>query len=769
MKGHFLIQDLKNSRLASLILSLLILITSLLIASSMILSHHLYQSINNMAELAQTPDLLFMHTGDIDERAIDQFGQKMIQEGLADHYQVLPFLNLDNHQLNFGPLSMENNSQDNGFSIQGKSFDYLLGQDNQIIQVAPGEIYLPLHFYHPDLKIGQQVEVADLSLVFKGYLRDSQMNSPLASSKRFLVAPEDLAQLNKHGNLEYLIEFKSPDEQKIKDIERRYLDAGLPANGPTITSPLFRLMNALSDGMIIFVILFASCLVLLVAYLALSYTVKENLNQDFQSLAIMKAIGLRNNDLRDLFQVKYLFISIVSSLLGIIISPIITSPIKDNIRRYMGQVTTSLILSIIFYSLTFILINGIIYLFIRHQLKQFQKIKPIMGLRQTSLDLKSLHPQSLIQRNKFKSVSPNFLLAIQNIRSSAKPFLKQGIILILVLSIMVIPRRLTTTIADPKFAQQLGLGDYHLLVSNTDIQQNSKVLEFLKRNEQVKAFDSLSFAKFKVINRDNTYLLTQMGDHSIFPIQYSHGSYPSNEHQIALSHLLANDLGFKIGDHLDLQIGDQIEHLEVVGIYSDITNGGKSAKITQRPQVKHLIKTSFGLQLQKPEQVQEFMEQINQNLIFVRVNDIKSQMDQMYGSIQNGLKRLANISLIIGCGLIILITYLTLHMILIRDKNTINTMYQMGFRTSDMVQQQLNYYYLQNLGAIIFGMILIDTLGQVPARIFLSSMGSQGLVLKALPIFQYLVIPGILFSITTVIVHKLINHHFDSIRQQGGH
>lgn len=769
MRRHFLIHDLKHSMLSSIFLSVMIIITSILLTSAFNLSLNLYISISNFTQASQTPDLLFMHQGEIDSDRLQAFGQEMKDQGLVDHFQILPFINFDNHQLNFGPLSMENNSQDNGFTIQGESFDYLLGQNNEILNVKQGEIYFPLHFEHPDLFPGQRVEVAGLKLVFKGYLRDSQMNPPLASSKRFLVSKKDLDILKSKGTIEYLIEFKCPRKQEVKEVERRYLDTGLPANGPTLTGPLFKLINALSDGIIIFVILFASGLVILVAYLVLTYTVKENLAQDFQTLAIMKAIGLRDSDLRALFQTKYLTLSILATTIGIAVSPLLTQPVSQNIHKYMGQVETSLTQVFLYNLVSFVLINMLILTFIRHQLKRFKKIKPIMGLRQNTFNVKSVHPRPLI-RLKGIGFSPNLQLAIQAIRSNLKSFIIQAMTLTLVIMVMVIPSRLSASFSDPKFAQQLGMGDYHLLISNQSADNNLAITTYLDKNTLVKAYDQMVYSKFKISTRDNTFLLTQMGDHSLFPIHYSQGTYPVTDQQIALSSLVAQDLGFKLGDSIQLQVGDRIEVLEVSGIYSDITNGGKSAKITSRDRIQEVALTRFGLQLRDSSQMDNMKEKINQIFPNVRVNDIETQMTQMYGPIQRALKRLSLITYLIGTLLVLLISYLTLNMTLIREHKSLKHMREMGFRKKDIFFQHLFTYYLLVLIIFVSSTFLIETIGQTPAKLFLASMGSQGLIIKPLPVIQFGLTPIVVLALMTLVNYYLVQYHLKSTKQaKGGH
>ena len=98
------------------------------------------------------------------------------------------------------------------------------------------------------------------------------MNSTLAGSKRFLVSEYDYDKIKNLGSIEHLIEFRLKDLSTLGEFETAYATAELEANGPTVTYTLFKMMNALSDGMMISVILFVSALVVAIALMCIRFT-----------------------------------------------------------------------------------------------------------------------------------------------------------------------------------------------------------------------------------------------------------------------------------------------------------------------------------------------------------------------------------------------------------------------------------------------------------------------------------------------------------------
>ena len=68
----------------------------------------------------------------------------------------------------------------------------LLTPDNKVIYPSEGEVYVPVCYRKEyGIKSGDVMRIGKEELIVAGFLRDSQMNSMMASSKRFLVCEED--------------------------------------------------------------------------------------------------------------------------------------------------------------------------------------------------------------------------------------------------------------------------------------------------------------------------------------------------------------------------------------------------------------------------------------------------------------------------------------------------------------------------------------------------------------------------------------------------
>ena len=75
-------------------------------------------------------------------------------------------------------------------------------------------------------------------------------------------------------------------------------------------------MNAISDGMMIAVILLVSALVVAIAFMSIRFTLLAKIEDDYCEIGVMKAIGLRLSDIKKIYLAKYISVAAAGSILG---------------------------------------------------------------------------------------------------------------------------------------------------------------------------------------------------------------------------------------------------------------------------------------------------------------------------------------------------------------------------------------------------------------------------------------------------------------------
>ena len=531
--------DIRNNRLQNFNISFFIILSVAFLAVAGQLTFRLNDSINGMLEKAETPHLLQMHKGEIDSKRMQAFVDSHSE---IEEYQVLKFLNIDQSTLAFNGVSLKDFVYDNGFSTQSPKFDYLLDLKGNKIQPQKGEVYVPVFYQSMGLvKEGDILSIQDYKLKVKGFVRDSQMNSSLSSSKRFIINEKDYQAIEKFGDLEYLIEFRLYNLKDTSKIGAAYAQSNLESNGPPILSySLFKIVNAFSDGITIIALLLIGILIIGISFLCIRFTLLSKLEEDYRELAVLKAIGIPFKEIKLLFLSKYLVIAGVSSIVGFFFSFLLKRPFLKNMKMFFGEAEESgWNYFIAFVLSTFIFL--IIYLYMNKLAKRLKYLK--------INEIKEEEKRSFIR--SFANLPKTMQLVFSDFFARKKMYFTLILVFVLSVFIMTIPMSIYSTISNKTFVNYLGIGVYDIRIDIPETAKNEEKLQSLikelKEDSSIDKFEvyTSKLVDYKTEKGVRQKLWIDSGKQSSFPIKYISGKEPSGENQIALSKLAADELSKK--------------------------------------------------------------------------------------------------------------------------------------------------------------------------------------------------------------------------------
>jgi len=748
--------DIGKSKWITLITLLFVAAAAMLVSLAAILLTNLSGAIDTLMTQAKTPHFMQMHSGDIDSARLLAFAE---ENSNVEEFQVLKFINIDNSQIVIDGNALTGSVQDNGFSVQSKNFDFLLDLEGQVIKVSDGEVYVPVSYLKDGTaEIGSNLNVGNKEFIIDGFLRDSQMNSLLASSKRFLVSENDYNKIKDTGSIEYLIEFRLKDKSMLSTFQNTYTSAGLEANGPTITYPLFKMLNGISDGIMIAVILLVSILVVAIAFMCIRFTLLAKIEEDYREIGVMKAIGLPVNDIKKIFLVKYAAIAAAGCLLGSALSFVFKGILLENIRLYMGESKHSS-LALVFGIIGVILVFLMILLYVNRVLRQFQKISAAQAIRfGTSPDKSSVSKHFLLSKNKL--LTTNVFLGMKDVLSRKKLYATMLAVLIISVFIIIVPQNLFHTISSDSFIGYMGIGNYDMRI---DLQQTEDISGKAQEIENAMESDS-TITRYAVLATKNFHLKSsngtlenikiELGDHSVFPVEYSHGRAPLSKDEIALSVLNADELGKKTGDILTLVSSGKEINLKVSGIYSDITNGGKTAKAVfpddSQDAMWYIISAGFSDKTITKSKVAEYGREFS----YAKVTGVDEFINQTFGMTINAVGKASNAAAIIAILITLLITLLFMKMLVAKDRYSIAVMKAFGYTDVDIKLQYISRSVFILLIGIALGTLLANTLGEMLAGAGISSFGVSSFEFVANPLSAYLFSP--IMMAATVLLATLL-------------
>lgn len=742
------------------------MLASLLIASATHIITELVSSIDYFLDLAQVPHFMQMHKGELDQGEIDVFVKE--HDSIVDQ-QTVAMLNINGSNLYLGGDTSEADSvMDISFVTQNDRFDYLLDLENKPISLEKGQVGVPIYFMKKNsMEIGDKVRIVSgnetIELVVASFVRDAQMNSPLATSKRFVVSKDDYDKIVPIGDMEYLIEFHLKDMSLIPDITKAYEESNLPKKGPAIDYNLFKSLNAISDGIVALVIILISLLLMMISILCLRFTMISTMEEDYREIAVMKAIGIQGKHIRNLYMIKYIAMVTVAAILGYAGSFFLGKIVTAGIALNMGttpKTTLDYMMPLIATGIVFIIIIVSCMIILR----RFKKITPVDGLRATNIR-ESRGMIKLLSLYKNRLMNTNIFLGVKDVIGQLRVYSILLVVFIICTFILIIPVNIYNTIKSPTFVTYMGIGKSDMRI---DIQQSKDITErydaihdYIKADKDVDKYGGLITCRYKVLNSENIWqnMSIETGDLSVFPLNYMKGRTPTEPGEIALSVLGAKELNKNIGDTLNVQIEGQSQPLTVTGIYQDVTNGGKTAKALIPYTKDTVLWYVMGVNLKQGVDITKKMEEYAGAFDYVKISNLDSYVTQTFDDLIKQLRAMKYLAIAIAIAISCLITSLFLKMLMAKDSVKIAIMKSLGFSSKNIQVQYVTRGLLVLVMGIILGTIVSNTLGQSLVSLIASSQGASAIMFIINPIETYFLYPLLLTGvvvITTIISSQTI-------------
>jgi len=757
--GRILRKDFQRKKLITIVVFGFIFLSALLVASGTNLFIELGNSLNALFDEAHTPHFVQMHAGPLDQDEIDRWAAA---NDLVFDQQTVEMISMDGSNLFLGESQdpEENSIMDISFVTQNEGFDYLLDLNNEIIQLSPGEIAVPVYYSQQrDLAAGDEVRVntgaGEMVFIISTFSRDSQMNPAIASSKRFLIHEQDYAKLKETiEETEYLIEFLLVDDSQISTFASAYQSADLPNTGPAVDQGLFRIMNTLSDGLVAAVIILMSLLLIVIAVLSLRFTLLATIEEDTKEIGVMKAIGIARSDIKRIYLAKYVVMGAAAVVLGYLTSLLLNQVLSANILLYIGSASKNALQTALPFAAacSIFLIVTISCLVI---LRRFNRISAVEALRSGSAG-ESMRSMPMLNLKRGRKLNINAYLGIRDVLQRFKLYGLLAFVFFFCAVIIIIPIHFLTTIQSPTFISYMGSGQSDMRI---DLRQSGDVADRFDRtvtmladDPDVVEFSPLVTSQFKVQQIDGSLetLNLESGDFSLFPLDYVQGTAPKQENEIALSYLNASEMEKQIGDGVTLIIEGQERKMVVSGIYQDITNGGRTAKATLPYNPQTVIWYTINLNLASDANIEAKVQEYSQLFDPARVTDMDSFISQTVGNTVQQLRIVTVVMVVVGLALSVLITSLFMMMLTSKDSNQIAIMRSLGFSLRHIRAQYLTRALSLLVFGIVLGTLFSNTLGQQLVSAAFSLQGASRIRFVIDPLQAYLMYPLLLMVTVAV-------------------
>ena len=732
----------------------ILMLSAFLMATGCMVMERLVGGINKLFDEAKPPHFLQMHSGSYDLAALESFAASRPE---IDSWLIEDMLGYDSTSLTWSrPATGESGSLaaslvDNLFVTQNESFDFLLDASDTPVKPSPGEVYVPVAYEDKfGLKSGDTLQIqtssAPQTFTIAGFVRDAQMASSLSSATRFVISPDDFVALKAAGggSPEIIVEYRVVDTARIGALQNAYeSDESLPRTGQAVTFEMIRLINAFSDGLVAVALVFASLLVVVIALINLRFVIKATMEDEVREIGVMRAIGLPAKAITGLYLGKYavmaLIACIVGGLLGIVATNALTHSIVKNYSSPDPGLFTVLV-PVIALVVVYLLVVGIC----RGILRGVRRIEVVGALvHGSTLDERQTAKRAarLARRARRTSLSRGTgdiarRLSLVDLRAEMGQWILIPVVFFLTSLLLILPMNLLSTFSSPRFVTYMGapLTDLRADIQFSEDaghvrQQLESAMRSDRRLDRIRVYSNVLYET----RGDEGWetLRVEVGDYSSGTVEFLSGQRPADG-QIALSVLNANKLKVTVGDALPVRRAGEEASLTVSGIYQDVTNGGRTAKMpgdASADAVGHVIYADVTGGADPASVSQEY----NSRFQKASVVPMQEYVTQTLSYVTDAFRSAAWLSFVFGLVVAALITGLFLKLRLSRERRRTGILAALGFSRRELIAQVRFKTVLTVAVGTIVGTVFAATLGEVMISGLISATGIGLASLRFIP------------------------------------
>lgn len=703
-------QDLKKRKGVNSILFIFITLATVFLASSVNNILTVSSAVDYYLEYANLPDMFMLSSTDDEKEEIsawldEEIEQKNIYAWEYDELVILPaktlFAGVDTKtELNFNNastyLSDSTSNFNKAYDEEGNSFTLEKGE------IALSKSVIERNALHINDTILVRIKGVDRFFTIKQSVKDAAFGNDMIGMTRVFMSTEDFEAYKDSFDILGLYNIDTPNLDTFSEAIAKQDFLSLKNK---VTIDMYEL--AYSFDMVIAGLLTAVgiCLIL-IALLVLRFTLVFTMEEQYQEIGIMKAIGFRNFAIKKLYLMKYLTIVLIGATLGFFLSIPIGEAISANasINMIIAENSSNLWSNVLCTIIIILFVLAFCYLCTR----KLNKISSIMAIRGGASGERFAGYHGLRLSNRKKMSIPTYL-GMNDILCSLRRYMVLIITFCISFIIITIPLNTLHTMEGSEMIRRFMLDpDSAVYLRDIELEENeiktSKNL--LQRMEELELELSEKGYEAK-LSAPVIYFLNYQGKEEntsvdILTIQiigedtgfasYSKGSAPILENEIALSEQILEQQDWHIGDSVTTKIQGEEKEFIITGTYSDYTQLGKSARLNTALDCGNEFMFDYNALMVNMDSNQsqiEMTEKMSAEFPAYAWITADEVLDMNLGGMKNILGAMVLPMTLLLCGIIMLITLLMEKLFITREKGEIAMLKSVGFQKRSIDRWQL--------------------------------------------------------------------------------
>lgn len=763
--------DLKKKKVMNILLLLFIILASIFSASGL----------NNIVTVINGTDYYLDKAGIGDYAIITTSDNKIFD--VLDNEEAVKSYKYDTCIIGSkNNVKIKDENIDTNFNILFQSIDkssikFFDKDDNEITKINQGEVYITGNVMeNNDLSVGNEITIdlegIKFNLKIVGTAKDAFLGSNFMGNKRFLLNDADYQKIFDNyykdenqtenlfnlGNKIIYVETDNPNElsKALSEV------SSVIFSGSRDTIKLCYVM----DMIVAFVVLILSICLVIVALLILKFTITFTINEEYREIGVMKAIGIDNKKIKNLYIIKYLSLALVGSIIGFFISiPFGNMLVKSSTENMVLGNSVGIGLNVI--GALFIVIVTV--LFARIYTRKVKKASPVDAIRngQTGERYKT----KTIYKMKNSHIRLNLYMAINDILSAPRRFItiiiSFYVCLIFVLGIVIT----TDTMKSKNLVTTFGIESdvYFLPTDATEMFKckskedfKEKIIDkyekiFAQNGMAGKIFIDLHYS-YKVSFKDETYNIKCIQGYNTKAEDYKYmeGIAPINANEVAITDKISNKLGAKIGDTITLEDKDGKREFIVTAYFQSLNNIGEVILLNENTEIN--FENCVGSQMfqldfddnPNDEVIKERIEKLKKILDTEDVCDATKFCSDNIGVVDT-MEAVQYLLLAITIIVVILVVLLMELSFVANEKSQIALLKAIGFRDAQIIKLHIYRFLIATLIAEVLSTITVIPITKSWCNPIFGMMGASDINYLINPVKLFLIYPGIILAVTFVV------------------
>lgn len=752
-------KDLKRKKTMNLILLIFIILAATFTASSANNLITISGALDNFLEKANMPDHWLALALNDDVKAFEEFAKK---EGYD--YHITRLIQIEPKDVTVDGKKMDYSKTVTVSSLGGINiFDK---NNEKITKVNDGEIYIPNvifeskeNNYFEGCKISLKLGDTQKQFTLKGYTKDALYGSEMVGMTRFLLSDNDIKLYDTESASKlYSVEVYTKTDDFKDRLNKLSLNMVFYADG------LMLKMMYFMDTLMAAILLIVSICLILISMVILRFIINFTISEEFREIGVMKAIGIKNRSIRGLYIVKYLAIAAIGTFIGLCVSFPFGSMMLSSVgKKIVLSGEENYLANII----AAVLAAAIVVLFSYYCTRKIKKFSPIDAIR--SGETGERYKKKGFMRLGKSHLPTTPFMALNDIFSGIKSYISMIIIFILGTLLVIIPVNTINTLRSDNIITMFNMVKSDHVVSkelmfSRDLDNKAMIEDefknvrdmFDEKGIDVDIFEEIMFRSNlkKGDKLTNSLTFIGMGDITAAEYAYLEGTAPQNVNEVALTYLTASQIDAKIGDDVEIKVGETSKTYTVTALYQSMNNMGEGVRFYQKEDLDFSYAGgNFGLQIRYKDNPDSNALAQRKSMLENLYPDKKiltcgEYVGEMIGDVAGQLDSLKMLILSIILSINALVAVLMVKSFITKEKGEIAILKAVGFKNSSLTLWQTMRIGIVLLVSVIVGAAVSTPLSDIVITPIFQMMGAFSVEFEIRAVEVYLVFPLIMLAVT---------------------